>query len=251
MPSAPALHLWRRPWAWGVAATVLVAAAAVGAFALLPRAVRTTTGIDLGSLPRGVSRDRLNLLVVTLDTTRSDRVGAYGANVATPAFDRLAREGVLFEQAEAVAPLTLPAHTSIFSGRFPPEHGVRDNGGFVLDFSPDGQFLAADTANGLFLWKVSDGTQLMGGNPGPNSEAAAFSPDGRFLVYSEIGDGTSIVLTSPDGAEKIHTIQGDLRPIWGLDFSLDGSLLVAYGVVTQIWRVEGWQLLLVGKGECP
>ena len=46
---------------------------------------------------------------------------------------RLAREGVLFEQAVAVAPLTLPAHSSIFTGRFPPEHGVRDNGGFFLD----------------------------------------------------------------------------------------------------------------------
>ena len=39
---------------------------------------------------------------------------------------------MLFEQAESVAPLTLPAHSSIFTGRFPPEHGVRDNGGFFL-----------------------------------------------------------------------------------------------------------------------
>ena len=36
-----------------------------------------------------------------------------------------------------------------------------------------------------------------------------------------------------------------------LDFSPDGSLLAATGVVTQVWRVEGWQLLLVGKGACP
>ncbi len=118
-------------------------------------------------------------------------------------------------------------------------------------FSPDGKYLAADTVNGLFLWKVSDGTQLMGGNPGVNSEAAAFSPDGRFLVYSEIGQGTSIVVSSPDGVKKIHTIKGDLLPIWDLTFSPDGSLLAASGVVTQIWQVEGWQLLYVGKGECP
>ena len=95
--------------------------------------VRTSAGVELGTLPSGVSRDRLNLVVVTLDTTRADRLGAYGyARADTPAFDRLAREGVLFDQAVSVAPLTLPAHASMFTGKFPPEHGIRDNGGFFL-----------------------------------------------------------------------------------------------------------------------
>ena len=86
-----------------------------------------------GTFFGGTSRDRLNLVVITLDTTRADRMGAYGAkDVETPAFDRLAREGVLFEQAVSVAPLTLPAHASMFTGKFPPEHGIRDNGGFFL-----------------------------------------------------------------------------------------------------------------------
>lgn len=76
----------------------------------------------------------LNLLVITLDTTRADRIGAYGyTNGETPTLDRLAREGVLFEQANTSAPITLPAHSTIFTGRFPPSHGVRDNGGFYLD----------------------------------------------------------------------------------------------------------------------
>ena len=102
---------------------------------------QTPGGVSLGSLPRGVSRTALNLVVVTLDTTRADRIGAYGArDVQTPAVDALAREGVLFEQAVSVAPLTLPAHSSIFTGRFPPEHGVRDNGGFFL--GPDQVTLA-------------------------------------------------------------------------------------------------------------
>jgi arylsulfatase A-like enzyme/Tfp pilus assembly protein PilF len=92
-----------------------------------------SNGVELGVLPRGVERDRLNLVVVTLDTTRADRMGAYGAaDVETPTFDALAREGVLFEQTVSVAPLTLPAHSSLFTGKFPPEHGVRDNGGFFL-----------------------------------------------------------------------------------------------------------------------
>jgi arylsulfatase A-like enzyme/tetratricopeptide (TPR) repeat protein len=76
----------------------------------------------------------LNLLVITLDTTRADRIGAYGyAAAETPTLDRLAREGILFEQANTSAPITLPAHSTIFTGRFPPSHGVRDNGGFYLD----------------------------------------------------------------------------------------------------------------------
>jgi arylsulfatase A-like enzyme len=79
---------------------------------------------------------RLNLLLVTLDTTRADRIGAYGDPRAadTPAFDRLAREGVLFEDATSPVPLTLPAHCTLLTGRLPPRHGVHDNAG-RLDIS--------------------------------------------------------------------------------------------------------------------
>ena len=88
----------------------------------------------LGSLPPGVAPSRLNVLLITLDTTRADHLGAYGfESISTPNIDRLAREGVLFEQAISAAPLTLPAHASLFTGRFPPGPGVRDNTGFVLD----------------------------------------------------------------------------------------------------------------------
>jgi arylsulfatase A-like enzyme/Tfp pilus assembly protein PilF len=93
--------------------------------------VRAASGVDLGRA--AADAKKLNLLVITLDTTRADRIGAYGyQDIETPTIDRLAREGVLFEQTEATAPLTLPAHCSIFTSRFPPEHGVRDNGGFFL-----------------------------------------------------------------------------------------------------------------------
>ena len=51
----------------------------------------------------------------------------------TPAIDGLGRDGVIFEQAVASVPLTLPSHSTIFTGTLPPTHGVRDNGGFVLD----------------------------------------------------------------------------------------------------------------------
>src|SRR5262245_54783871 len=72
---------------------------------------------------------RPNVLLVTLDTTRADRLGAYGApDGATPAFDRLAATGTLFERAFTSAPLTLAAHATILTGREPPEHGLRVNG---------------------------------------------------------------------------------------------------------------------------
>ncbi len=68
------------------------------------------------------------VVIVTLDTTRADRLPAYGfESVSTPALDRLARDGVVFDEAMSVAPLTLTAHTSLFTGLYPPHHGVRDN----------------------------------------------------------------------------------------------------------------------------
>jgi arylsulfatase A-like enzyme/Flp pilus assembly protein TadD len=74
-----------------------------------------------------------NLLLITVDTLRADRLGAYGhAAAATPHLDRLAAEGVRFDQAATVAPLTLPAHVSILTGRYPFRHGVRDNLNYAL-----------------------------------------------------------------------------------------------------------------------
>ena len=140
-PAEPGLvsggHSRVRPrWiAWTALALVLAAAAGlVGWRYFSSRHVRSVSGVELGRLTGEGAGRGLNLVLITLDTTRADRIGAYGArDVETPALDALAREGVLFEQAVAVAPLTLPAHSSIFTGRFPPEHGVRDNGGFFLD----------------------------------------------------------------------------------------------------------------------
>ncbi len=76
------------------------------------------------------------MVVVTLDTLRADRLGCYGfAGIQTPNIDAVAADGVVFEQATATAPMTLPSHASIFTGLIPPHHGVRDNGGFFLDAS--------------------------------------------------------------------------------------------------------------------
>lgn len=109
----------------GLAAALTVAA--VGWLAL------RHGGGGLARLPGGLSPRDINLIIVTLDTTRADRLGCYGyTRIATPHLDALARTGVLFEQAHAAIPLTLPSHCSIFTGKYPPAHGVRDNGGYFL-----------------------------------------------------------------------------------------------------------------------
>jgi arylsulfatase A-like enzyme/Flp pilus assembly protein TadD len=70
-----------------------------------------------------------NLLLITLDTTRVDRLGCYGYEAAeTPNLDSLARDGARFTRAYAQVPLTLPSHASLMTGTFPPEHGIHDNG---------------------------------------------------------------------------------------------------------------------------
>lgn len=69
------------------------------------------------------------MLLVTIDTLRADRVGAYGlASARTPVIDGLARDGVRLAHAYAPAPITLPSHASLLSGRYPPGHGSRHNG---------------------------------------------------------------------------------------------------------------------------
>jgi arylsulfatase A-like enzyme/tetratricopeptide (TPR) repeat protein len=75
----------------------------------------------------------LNVLIVTLDTIRADRLGAYGnTRVRTAFVDGLADRGVLFENCVVPTPLTLPSHTSLFTGTYPVFHGVRDNGNYVV-----------------------------------------------------------------------------------------------------------------------
>jgi arylsulfatase A-like enzyme/Tfp pilus assembly protein PilF len=80
------------------------------------------------------ARRPLNVILVTADTLRADHLPIYGYDkVETPNLDRMAASGVVFEQASTVVPLTLPAHSSMFTGTFPMHHGVRDNGGYYLD----------------------------------------------------------------------------------------------------------------------
>jgi len=76
---------------------------------------------------------RCNVLLLTIDTLRSDRVGAFGSTRGlTPTLDRLGAEGLRLTRAYASAPLTLPSHVSIMTAVSPPVHGVRNNSLFRL-----------------------------------------------------------------------------------------------------------------------
>ena len=69
------------------------------------------------------------VLLITIDTCRADRIGAYAPGWSgTPVVDALAARGALFERAEAPVPLTLPSHATILTGLYPDRHGLRDNG---------------------------------------------------------------------------------------------------------------------------
>ena len=105
------------PAAWAVAGGILAAGAALAYFLFF--AGRTTIRRD----------SRLNVLLITLDTTRADRLGAYGHSRAkTPNLDDLARNGVRFADVTCQVPLTLPSHCSIMTGTYPFSHNVHNNG---------------------------------------------------------------------------------------------------------------------------
>ena len=128
------------------------------------------------------------VILVSIDTLRSDRLPAYGyAGVQTPAIERLRLDGVLFEDSWSQCPLTLPSHVSIFTGVNPPIHGVRDNIGYRLDgktHRPLARFLKdAGYATGASVsaWVLRSQTGLGEGfdfyddaiEPPPGSKAAS------------------------------------------------------------------------------
>jgi arylsulfatase A-like enzyme len=108
------------------AAVAVIAILLAGAWLMRPRPVPFD-----GLRADPAARD--NILLITIDTARADHFGSYGSRRArTRHLDRLAAEGVRFDRAYSPAPITLPAHASIFTGLYPFEHGVRNNGNFYL-----------------------------------------------------------------------------------------------------------------------
>ena len=150
-----------------------------------------------------------NVLLVTLDTTRADHMGAYGASRAsTPAFDRMAKEGTLFERAWSATPLTTPSHASVMTGLYPQAHGVRNNGRFRL---PDSTatiaeaFTAAGYRTGAFV--------------GAYPVARTFGFSQGFATYDDdFGDGER-----GDGRSERTAAEVNARALPWLQEALSGT----------------------------
>ncbi|MEW5800544.1 MAG: sulfatase-like hydrolase/transferase [bacterium] len=114
----------------------------------IPGCIHSRNGEDTGSAPcrtapsdsvnndaaSFVPSEPCNVVLITIDTLRADHLGCYGyKGVKTPNIDALARQGILFWQAYTPVPVTFPSHVSILTGTYPPFHGVRNNGNFILD----------------------------------------------------------------------------------------------------------------------
>jgi arylsulfatase A-like enzyme len=111
----------------------VVLAVAIAGAVLVLRDRGSPRSVDLARILRPGAASGFNVLLVTLDTVRADRLGSYGATAGdTPNLDALLDHGVQFDDAVTPVPITLPSHASMFTGLYPPRHGVRDNGLFRL-----------------------------------------------------------------------------------------------------------------------
>ncbi len=130
------LHSTSEAAIYGSAGRATIGVAVIVGLAVSCRSSPERPIVDDGSLRRA------NLLLVTIDTLRQDRVGAYGnRDGLTPTLDRLASSGLRYTHAFSTAPLTLPAHASILTGLLPHHHGIHSNTRFRL--APDVPTLAS------------------------------------------------------------------------------------------------------------
>lgn len=169
---------------------------------------------------------RDNVLLITLDTTRADHLGSYGhARARTRHLDRLAAEGVRFERAFSPAPITLPAHASIFTGLYPFEHGVRNNGNFYL----------SDRFETL-------GTVLAGQGYRAAAFVSAFVLDRRyglgrgFEVYDDRMQGVQAQVVSLEAERRgDHTAQAMIRWLEGYAAGTAGTAAAAPRAPFFVW----------------
>ena len=87
----------------------------------------------LFSIKASAEKVKSNVLLITIDTLRPDRLSCYSdQHVSTPNIDRLVERGTIFTRAFAHTPMTLPSHANIFLGSTPLYHGVHDNSHFIV-----------------------------------------------------------------------------------------------------------------------
>jgi arylsulfatase A-like enzyme/tetratricopeptide (TPR) repeat protein len=133
--------------------------AALAALLLLPACNKDSGGSDEPATEAQPRPTGPSVLLITLDTTRADRLGVYGnPQGATPTMDALAGRGVTWRRAFAHTPLTIPSHVTMFTGQYPDRHGVRDNGDHFL--SEDAVTLAERFQNAGYATAASVGAYV-------------------------------------------------------------------------------------------
>jgi arylsulfatase A-like enzyme len=97
--------------------------------------VSTVLAVVLTAVSLGAAEpERPNVLLITLDTIRAHHFSSYGYHLrTTPNMDQLAAEGARFDRAYTAIPMTGPAHVSLFTSRYPQEHGAKVNGQPMAD----------------------------------------------------------------------------------------------------------------------
>ena len=112
-----AVRFWRRSWAYLILVLLILFVGIQGGKRLHERAAEA-------SLPAATPGSP-NVVVIVVDTLRADHLSAYGyARPTSPMLERVARQGVLFENAIAPCSWSLPSHASLLTGRYPLEHGL-------------------------------------------------------------------------------------------------------------------------------
>ena len=232
-----------RSWLRAGSSVLAVALVAVLAAAAGPR---LSVWWKERALPRG---QKPTVLLVTLDATRADRLACYGyAQAKTPAADELARQGVLFEQAYVAAPLCLPSHATILTGRWPTGHGVRDENDVLGAQVPTlaEQFRAAGYRTAAFVSTSSldqsrglgrgfdvyqDDFGPAGKRPGAYERGAASVVVDRALAWLEVIDTRPLFLwvhladsMAPHNLPEAQARDFEGRPYDGEVAAVDGHL---------------------------
>jgi choline-sulfatase len=216
-------------------APLLLSVTLVTSAALLARAIQDpevgTQTPPAADMQPDAPYDRV--LLVSIDTARRDRFGFHGGTARTPNLDRLALEGVVCERAHAPTPVTLPSHTSLFTGLYPPRHGVRDNTRFRLGAEAETlaeRFAAAGFRTAAFVsafvldaqFGLAQGFEVyddrfqsgLGGMPGREERTATATTEMALRWLNARGDGKWFVFLHyfdphhPYEAPKQHAPEG-------------------------------------------
>lgn len=150
---------------------------------------------------RDSDAEKASILLITLDTTRADRLGVETRQVDTPQLEALTARGLYFTQAYSTTPTTLPSHTSMLTGLYPTEHGIRENGRRVsekVDLLPvllkDRGYTTAAFVSGFPLaaqFGLARGFDFYDDDFGPDrAERTATETTDLALVFLNEGTGT-------------------------------------------------------------